>query len=117
MPVTVVLQQHAPRLHTGIKSVSSLDEFFAQCCPREYWGTDALIHASSLTPAAVDSERIHPSSSSLVRSAIESWAQHAHLVLQPDDFWTQILVQLNFYMTKNGESLRDMFVAHSGNMT
>lgn len=114
MPVTVLLQQHEPKVHTGIKGVGSLDAFLAQCCYRDYPGPDRCIQASSLTPSDLYGQGIHPSSSGLVRSAIEAWGQHSHLVLRPDDFWTQILVQLNFYMTKNGESLRDLFVSHAG---
>ncbi|KAK4543624.1 hypothetical protein LTR36_005269 [Oleoguttula mirabilis] len=55
---------------------------------------------------------MYPSSSSFVRSAIEAWGRHSHLVLRPDDIWFAILVQMNFFMEKNAESLRHLFVAH-----
>ena len=52
-----------------------------------------------------------------MRSAIEAWGRHSHLVLRPEDLWFTVLVQLNFYMQKHSEELRDKFVSHQGQET
>jgi hypothetical protein len=59
---------------------------------------------------------IHPSQDSFVRGAIDSWAQHQHLVIRPEDVWFTIMVQMNFYMTKHGDDkeVRDKFVNFQG---
>lgn len=53
---------------------------------------------------------IYPSSGSIVRGALEAWAQHQHLVLRPDEIWFEVLVQMNYYMSKNAEEIRHLFV-------
>lgn len=57
---------------------------------------------------------IFPSSDGFVRSALDAWARHQHLVLRPDEVWFEILVQLNFFMKAHAEDVRDIFVAHEG---
>ncbi|KAM9993929.1 hypothetical protein ACTFIZ_011895 [Dictyostelium cf. discoideum] len=49
-------------------------------------------------------------SNSFVYSAWESYNNHHHLVLRPDNIWMAILTQLSFYINKNSEELRDKFV-------
>lgn len=56
----------------------------------------------------------YASSDSFVRGAIVAWANHQSLVLRPDVIWFEILAQLNFYMTKNAESIRHLFVDFEG---
>lgn len=119
MPVTVVLEHHKPKAHPTIKHSVSLDNFLQRSCPFEYSaGNDSAaetrILASSLSIGLPPQEKLYPSTSSFVRSVIEAWARQSHLVIRPDDIWFQILVQLNFFMTKNGESASDLFVAHKG---
>ncbi|KAM9957293.1 hypothetical protein ACTFIW_009034 [Dictyostelium discoideum] len=47
---------------------------------------------------------------SFVYSAWESYNNHHHLVLRPDNIWMAILTQLSFYINKNSEELREKFV-------
>ncbi|KAM9994839.1 hypothetical protein ACTFIY_001040 [Dictyostelium cf. discoideum] len=47
---------------------------------------------------------------SFVYSAWESYNNHNHLVLRPDNIWMAILTQLSFYINKNSEELRENFV-------
>ncbi|KAF2721516.1 hypothetical protein K431DRAFT_189975, partial [Polychaeton citri CBS 116435] len=54
---------------------------------------------------------IHPSSSSLVRSAIEAWGRHAHISFRPETFWFTILTQLSCYINGNGQSCKRLFVS------
>ncbi|KAM9993933.1 hypothetical protein ACTFIZ_011899 [Dictyostelium cf. discoideum] len=53
-------------------------------------------------------------SNSFVYSAWESYNNHHHLVLRPDNIWMAILTQLSFYINKNSEELRDKFVDFNG---
>ncbi|KAM9993919.1 hypothetical protein ACTFIZ_011880 [Dictyostelium cf. discoideum] len=47
---------------------------------------------------------------SFVYSAWESYNNHHHLVLRPDNIWMAILTQFSFYVNKNSEELREKFV-------
>jgi hypothetical protein len=49
-----------------------------------------------------------------VYAAFDAYNQHHHLTIRPDDIWFTILSQLNFYINKHAEELRDKFVAHEG---
>jgi len=114
MPATVVLEHHEPKPHPQGEAALCLPEFFLRSCPYEY-SVKSVLHASSFgDSSSARSTNLHPSSASFVRSAIEAWGRHSHLVLRPDDFWFQILVQMNFFMTRNGEALRHLFVSHEG---
>ncbi|KAH7138722.1 hypothetical protein B0J11DRAFT_23349 [Dendryphion nanum] len=62
----------------------------------------------------VSEGNIYSSSDSFIRGAIDAWAQHQHLVIRPDEVWFAILVQMNFYMCRESETLRDLFVTHAG---
>lgn len=113
MPTTVILEHHKPRLHPAIPHTESQEQFLQKSCPYEISEGKSYVLASSFQNTILK-QKVYASSSSFVRSAIEAWARHSHLVLRPDDFWFQILVQLNLFMTKNGECLRDLFVSHEG---
>ncbi|KAK5123141.1 hypothetical protein LTR85_003339 [Meristemomyces frigidus] len=117
MPVTVIPAAHQPKAHPTIQHVESLDRFLQFSCPDSYITGETRILGSSFdrpAPSGASSNELYPSSSSFVRSAIEAWGNHSHLVLRPDDVWFTILVQMNFFMEKNAESLRHIFVAHEG---
>lgn len=71
-------------------------------------------HVFSSKGKGKSSSYIFPSSASFVRGAMDSWAQHQHLVLRPDEVWFEILVQMNFYMSSHAEEIRDLFVDFEG---
>ncbi|OCK75976.1 hypothetical protein K432DRAFT_361193 [Lepidopterella palustris CBS 459.81] len=49
-----------------------------------------------------------------VHTAVQAYSGHHRLVIRPDDVWNAIISQLSFYVNKNAEQLRDLFVAHEG---
>lgn len=113
MPITIIPAAHQPKSHPAIQPAESIDQFLHFSCPDSYLPGETHIVASSfLTDVKSDGGTLYPSPSSFVRSAIEAWGRHSHLVLRPDDVWFTILVQVNFFMEKNAESLRDLFVSH-----
>ena len=112
MPVTVTFKAHKPKAHPQTHGVQSVEQLLKQSC-RDV-PAKATVIASAFNEDMFNANEIQPSNSSLVRSAIEAWGRHSHLVLRPDDFWFAILTQMNFYMAKNAESLRHLFVSHSG---
>ncbi|CAJ2512491.1 Uu.00g055060.m01.CDS01 [Anthostomella pinea] len=114
MPITVIPTSHAPKAHPAIASADSLDHLLQLSCPDTYLPNDTRIVASSFDVTGGSGTRIYPSSSSFVRAAIEAWGRHSHLVIRPEDVWFTILVQMNFFMQKNAESLRHLFVSHRG---
>lgn len=43
---------------------------------------------------------------------MESYNQHLHLIIRPDDVWLAVLTQLATFVNANAEALRDEFVSH-----
>lgn len=41
-----------------------------------------------------------------------AFQQVFHLIIRPDDVWITIMVQFSYYVNRNSELLRDLFVAH-----
>lgn len=70
----------------------------------------ASSHKAGPHDLAVSNGKLYASSDSLVRGAIDAWAQHQHLVLRPDVVWFEILAQFDLYMAKHAEELRHLFV-------
>lgn len=114
MPVTVVLEVHEPKPHPHLEAAKDARDLLQTSC------ADAVVAETRVVASSFGGhgdelrEDVFPSSSSFVRSAIEAWGRHSHLVLRPDDFWFTILTQLNFFMGKHAESVRHIFVAHQG---
>ncbi|KAM3513427.1 hypothetical protein MY11210_002907 [Beauveria gryllotalpidicola] len=105
-------------------AVLSAVDLFAQSCPEEVAPRtpyNASLLLSKYTPEfGVTDARVfatgtvYPSSDSVVRGALEAWAQHQHLVLRPDEVWFEVLAQLNFYMAAHAEDVRHLFVDFDG---
>lgn len=96
-------------------SASSPADLFHRSCPEEFASslpyTPEILFSSY--PSSLNGT-VYVSSGSFVRGAIEAWAKHQHLVLRPDEVWFEILAQLNFYMSRNAERVRHLFVEHDG---
>jgi hypothetical protein len=121
--VTVSLSNVPPIALKTDQAVTSATELFEQSCPEEVAETLSYtpeVLMSSFADFGEDDSNIfpegsvYPSSDSIVRGAVEAWAQHQNLVLRPDEVWFEILAQLNFYMTAHAEDIRHMFVTHEG---
>ncbi|KAK0386004.1 hypothetical protein NLU13_5841 [Sarocladium strictum] len=121
--VTVSLS-HVPAIALKTdRAVTSATELFRQSCPEEVaksLGYNPEVLMSSYADFGEDDSNVFPegsvfpSSDSIVRGAVEAWAQHQNLVLRPDEIWFEILAQLNFYMTAHSEEVRHLFVTHEG---
>jgi hypothetical protein len=61
-----------------------------------------------------DTGDLYASTHGLFDACHHAWAQHASLVLSPDDIWLAIQGIFAEYMSKNAEALRSAFVAHDG---
>lgn len=121
--VTVSLNDVSPIPLNTTGAVLSATDLFRQSCPEEV--ADTLSYRPKLLMSSfVDFEQddsnifeegtVYPSSDSIVRGAVEAWAQHQHLVLRPDEVWFEVLAQMNFYMTAHAEDIRHVFVTHEG---
>ncbi|KAF4506003.1 hypothetical protein G6O67_006132 [Ophiocordyceps sinensis] len=103
-------------------TASTALQLFQQSCPEEIQppgsGPAASVIVSSFAEQphdlAIPNGKLYASSDSLVRGAIDAWAQHQSLVLRPDVVWFEMLAQLNLYMTKHAEELRHLFVNFQG---
>ncbi|KAH7629779.1 hypothetical protein B0T09DRAFT_136393 [Sordaria sp. MPI-SDFR-AT-0083] len=49
-----------------------------------------------------------------VHTVIRAWQQDLHLRIRPDDVWLAILTQFSFFVNRNAEALRHLFVSHQG---
>jgi len=112
MSVTFKVADH-PSSAWHQKNVATRDQLFAQTCSKDARNSKRLIH-SSLTNDTFEKAYIVPSNNGFVNSAWEAYSRHQHLTIRPDDIWFAILSQLNFYINKNAEDLRDYFVSHQG---
>ncbi|KAF2833918.1 hypothetical protein CC86DRAFT_16634 [Ophiobolus disseminans] len=112
MPVTFKVADHESNTWSR-KKVASRDELFAQSCSKEARQSERIIH-SSLSSHAFANAHITPSDNGFVHAVWYAYSHHHHLTIRPDDIWFAILSQLNFYINKNAEELRDHFVAHEG---
>lgn len=57
---------------------------------------------------------IYPRNNGFVDAVVDAYSNHQHLELRAEDIWFSILSQLNIYINKHSEELRDMFVDHQG---
>ncbi|KAF1811698.1 hypothetical protein P152DRAFT_507895 [Eremomyces bilateralis CBS 781.70] len=99
------------------RRISSIDELFQTSAFNEahYTLNDThIITSSADTPNGTISKDTYASSDSFVRSTIQAWGQHHHLVIRPDEVWFTILAQMNFYMNDHAEDVRDVFVTFEG---
>ncbi|KAK0742117.1 hypothetical protein B0T21DRAFT_433827 [Apiosordaria backusii] len=101
-------------------TLSSASDLLRQSAPNEFPNSTVQLllstYSGTLSPstASTNFSSHLPSGDSFVRSAIQAWGEHLHLVLRPDEVWFTILTQLNFYMEAHAEAVRHLFVKHQG---
>jgi hypothetical protein len=115
MPVTVKPAVHgANAVGASYVAVSDAKTLLKLACWSEVQNmkNDNLIQSSfkNITSAS----NIHARRNGFVDGAIEAYNNHQNLEIRPDDIWLGILLQLNIYVNKHAEELRDMFVDHQG---
>ncbi|KAK3695834.1 hypothetical protein B0T22DRAFT_373112 [Podospora appendiculata] len=92
---------------THLLSDSAPDEF------RRLKG-EGILQSSFDDQALGDAAYISPSKNGFVNTMVKAYSDHHHVRIRPEDVWFSILNQLNFYINKNAEDLRSLFVAHKG---
>ncbi|KAF2177665.1 hypothetical protein K469DRAFT_643895 [Zopfia rhizophila CBS 207.26] len=95
-------------------AAKSTQDLFTQSCPDEFKAHKNATVLFSSNSALLSKGEVYPTSDSFIRGTIDAWGQHQHLVIRPDEVWFSIPVQMNFYMSKNSEALRSLFVDHEG---
>ena len=114
----VIIPGGDPKPFTGDAAAVSENEFFRRSAENEFFNNTAEVLLSSYSYSSKVSlsskDGIRPSSDSFVRGAIHAWGSHQHFVIRPEEVWFTILVQMNFYMSKHAEELRNIFVSHAG---
>ncbi|KAG4284509.1 hypothetical protein FPRO06_08888 [Fusarium proliferatum] len=108
MPVIIRPSGHAPRLIKAYE-FRKIDRRwqFDDMCPKEEEKVKCIIQSS------FDSETdIISATNGFVLGALKAYSKHHHLILRPDDIWLAILTQLSFFINRNADTLRDVFVAH-----
>ncbi|RGP62936.1 putative duf4419 domain-containing protein [Fusarium sporotrichioides] len=109
MPVIIRPSGNTPRLITAYEFRKQDRRYqLLDMCPKEDCIVKCIIQSS------FDSETdIIGSTNGFVLGAIKAYSKHHHLVLRPDDIWLAILTQLSFFINRNAEAFRNLFVAHS----
>eukprot|EP00475_Leptophrys_vorax_P038314 TRINITY_DN6729_c0_g1_i1.p1 TRINITY_DN6729_c0_g1~~TRINITY_DN6729_c0_g1_i1.p1 ORF type:complete len:352 (+),score=75.37 TRINITY_DN6729_c0_g1_i1:68-1123(+) len=74
--------------------------------------THGKVFQSSLGRDDPASKQVVPGG--LVNICLAAYNGHHKLVLRPEDVWAAIQTQFAFYVSKNAENLRDVFVSHEG---
>ncbi|PFH54120.1 hypothetical protein AMATHDRAFT_72655 [Amanita thiersii Skay4041] len=69
---------------------------------------------TSLSNDSNQLEEILPLKNGFVQTILEAYNHHRALIIRPDDIWLAILVQFNFFINGNAETLRERFVSHEG---
>ncbi|EDQ99736.1 uncharacterized protein LACBIDRAFT_334758 [Laccaria bicolor S238N-H82] len=88
----------------------SPSSLLAAACPQQSRFCASLLQSS--LPA--ESHNTIAQRNGLVHTIVEAYNKHRHLRLRPDDVWTAILIQFNFFVNGRSEKLRSQFVAHEG---
>ncbi|KAG7417273.1 hypothetical protein DER46DRAFT_118895 [Fusarium sp. MPI-SDFR-AT-0072] len=109
--ITIQVHRVDPLPFSTSGIATSAADLFSRSCPEEAENTASLL-ASSFDD--LSGRNVFPSSDGFVRGAVEAWAKHEHLILRPDEIWFEVLAQMNVYMSTHSESLRHLFVDHSG---
>ena len=113
MPVTIRPARHGAEKARGLRPrVDALDHL-----KRTSWEEGR--HCVSIIQSSFDDQDaaiVEPSSNGFVDAAIKAYSNHHHLRIRPEDVWFTILSQFAFYVNKNAEQLRHLFVAHEGKM-
>jgi hypothetical protein len=114
MPVTILLP-HKPKPCPNIHPEKSDLAFIEKACPKyaNNVGSDVRVLGGTWKDLKED-DNILATSDSFVRGVLEAYARHMHLVLRPEEVWFAILTQMNFYMARNAEAVRHLFVSHQG---
>ncbi|KAF2470975.1 uncharacterized protein BDR25DRAFT_303549 [Lindgomyces ingoldianus] len=115
--ITVFPSSAEPRAynHQGQPSAAlSNKDLFRQSCPDEFAANKNASVLFSSNSGDFAKGTVYPTSDSFVRGTIDAWGQHQHLVIRPEEVWFSVLAQMNFYMSKNSEALRNLFVDHDG---
>ncbi|KAF8496640.1 hypothetical protein BU17DRAFT_59420 [Hysterangium stoloniferum] len=109
MPITFSPDNIPAERITSNTASSTPLELLKSACPSQY------IHCEELLQSSFSSTKgIRPQTNGFVDTVIHAYNNHHHLIIRPDDVWTAILVQFNFFVNANSEALRSLFVAHEG---
>ncbi|KAI0690420.1 hypothetical protein C8T65DRAFT_98399 [Cerioporus squamosus] len=114
MPVTFHVAPHAAKEHNPSGWVRSADDVLKSACRRQWMQSHELLQSSVTTG---DAPALVPRANGFVEAVLTAYKKHHHLKIRPDDVWTSILIQLNFYINAHAEELREYFVAHQGKKT
>ncbi|RPD61321.1 hypothetical protein L227DRAFT_546233 [Lentinus tigrinus ALCF2SS1-6] len=110
MPVAFDVASHPANEWSGYRC-SSPEAVLRHACGPQYQNCKRVFQSSLQDE---DLSRISPNSNGFVHAVLDAWGGHHHLRIRPDDVWTAILNQLNFYINAHAEELRRYFVAHPG---
>jgi hypothetical protein len=114
MPATFTVAQHQanPVEESRYQGNRDAQGLLSQAC-REQGKQCAELLQSSLG-SDQDFSTLAPLSNGFVRTVLNAYNKHHHLIIRPDDVWIAIVAQLNLYINAHAEELRHKFVAHEG---
>lgn len=111
MPVTFQTSTQHPSIWRGDPAKTG-DELLHYSCPDESSRCKKIFHSSFDKHPLSPTKHITPDPNGFVNALFHAYSGHHHLTIRPDDVWTSILTQLNFYINAHADELRSFFVAH-----
>jgi len=111
MPVTIVTCDVTPEEWPASRPLTTDPRHVLDAASRADSAKCASLIASSFS-SQPDAPGVIGCKNGLIEAAAHAWKHHNNLVLRPDDIWICVLSQINFYLNKNAEELRDFFVSH-----
>ena len=90
MPVTIKSSAHGANAINALSGyASNTEEALRGTCPSRKWDHGELLQSSM--GAGDMPPNLMSSDNGLVRSIIQAYSQHHHLVIRPEDIWFAIL--------------------------
>jgi hypothetical protein len=111
MPVTFQTSSQTPSIWRR-SPVKTGEELLRDSCPDESSRCKKIFHSSFDKHPPSPTKHTSPDPNGLVNALFYAYSGHHHLTIRPDDVWTSILTQLNFYINAHADELRSFFVAH-----
>ncbi|KAG8949766.1 hypothetical protein FRC04_008306 [Tulasnella sp. 424] len=108
MTITIQIASHPSNPYTPPGPAPSSPQQLLNGLGREYSCTENGIVQESVPES--DLEYLTPHRNGFLRTILDAYAGHHHVVLRPDDLWIAVLAQLNYYFHTHPDAARAYFL-------
>lgn len=111
MTITIQIASHPSNSYTPPGPAPNSPQQLLNGLGREYACTDNGIVQESVPES--DLEYLTPHRNGFLRTILDAYGGHHHVVLRPDDLWIAVLSQLNYYFHTHPDAARAYFLRSS----